>query len=489
MEYGKHIARNTAWLTLAMVLNKTIAFISFAVIARLIGPQVTGVYFYAVSVTSVFVVLADLGMAPVIIREIASGGDQGQRFLSAALRLKLLFAPIAIFSALGFGIFTHANSLTFLCIVIACAVMTADTVHLILYAGLRGKQNLKPEALGMLIGQVLTSAIAISSAYAGYGAPGLVLALLVGSVWNVTWAFVYTQNMQFQFPIPHPADYKKLCREAIPFALAGIAVKIYSYTDSLLLKAFQGIESVGMYAVAYKMTYAFQFLPLTFSAALYPSLSEAWGKKDHARLQHTFLEATRLTAAFGFAIAAGLSAFAPRLILEVYGSAFLGSVAPFEILPWVLLPIFMDFPIGSLLNATGRAKQKTMAMIGTMFINVILNVILVPRFGPFGAAWAGVFSFWSLYGIGLILTRQDVGGFSPCVKILLRAIIASIGMWICIRYIAIFIPLIPALIFGSAASVACAFLTRLIRFEDIFFILRLHKTDADIKEEVIHEDV
>lgn len=486
MTYGKHIARNTAWLAIAMALNKVIAFVTFAVVARLIGPYDTGVYFFAVSVTSVFVVLADLGMAPVIIREIAGGRDEGPRYLSAALRLKLLLVPFAVLLSLGYGVWSQADPITLMCVGIACAVMSADSFHLAFYASLRGKQNLKPEALGMLMGQIFTACIAIGGSYLGYGAPGLVTALLVGSLWNVGWSFLNARLVHIKLPAPLKGDYRKLFTEAMPFAISGIAVKVYSYTDSLLIKAMHGTEAVGMYAVAYKMTYALQFLPLTFSAALYPSLAQAWAKQDHARLRRSFLESLRITAAIGFPLSAGLSALAPRLIPAIYGHAFLGAVAPYQVLPWVLLPIFMDFPVGALLNATGRAKLKTMAMLGTMVINVILNVILVPSMGPLGAAWAGVFSFWSLYFMGITLTRNDVGGYGPALSILGRSLCAGIVTWIAIRTVGGIMPLIPTAIFGGATAVGLAYATRLVRMDDLTFLLRLRKTDTDESEEEIH---
>ncbi len=488
MSYGKHIVRNTAWLTLATALNKAIAFISFAVVATLVGPHETGLYFYAVSITSVFVVLTDLGMQPVIIREIAGGREMGGRYLAAALRLKVLLVPIAVGLSLGYGAFTGADDITLMAIGIACAVMSADTFHLAFYASLRGKQDLRPEAIGMLIGQVFTAAVAITAAHLGYGAPGLVTALLVGSLWNVAWSYGNAKLKNISLPIPHPGDAQRLLLEAAPFAISGIAVKVYSYVDSLLIKAMHGVEAVGMYAVAYKMTYALQFLPLTFAAALYPSISEAWAKQDHVRLKHSFLEALRVMAAIGFPVSAALSAFAPRLIPRIYGHAFLGSVPPFEVLPWVLLPIFMDFPIGSLLNGTGRAKLKTMAQLGTMVINVVLNVLLIPSLGPLGAAWAGVFSFWSLYLIGVGLTRHDVGGWGPALSILVRALFGAALTWFGIRYIGGMMPLIPALVFGVAAGMGLAFLVRLLTVEDIYFVLRLRKVDTDMEEEVVHED-
>jgi O-antigen/teichoic acid export membrane protein len=72
MSEGASIARNAAWLTLATTLNKVLAFAAFAVVARYTGPEITGTYQFALSVTAIFVTLADLGMTSVVIRGIAA---------------------------------------------------------------------------------------------------------------------------------------------------------------------------------------------------------------------------------------------------------------------------------------------------------------------------------------------------------------------------------------------------------------------------------
>ncbi len=488
MSYGRTVAKNAAWLIAATALNKVVAFVTFALVARLTGAQITGTYFYGVSVTSVFVILADLGMTPVVIRAIAAGRDDASKLTAAAFRAKSFLAPVAILCALGYGVATHADAVTMATIAIACLVMTADTVHLTLYGTLRGRQDLKPESIGMLVGQLLTALGSISAAVFGLGAPGLAAGLLMGSLWNVGWSWSQTRAMGIRFISPSRTDLRMLAREAVPFAIAGIAVKLYSYVDSLLIHAYHGAAAVGLYAVAYKMTYALQFLPLTFTAALYPALAAAWSRKEHTQLKQTFTGSLRLMAAVGFPLSAGLSALAPRIIPLVYGNAFLGAVAPFEILPWVLLPIFMDFPVGSLLNATHRAHLKTTAMVGTVLINVVLNAVLVPSMGPVGAAWAGVFSFWALFFFGVGFSYKDAGGVGAYASIIGRSLIAAGISWFAWRTIGMHIPFLAAGIFGAAIAILVAFLLRLLTLDDVRFVLAFRRRPSTAETDIHAED-
>ncbi|MFA4954516.1 MAG: flippase [Patescibacteria group bacterium] len=485
MSTGAKIAKNASWLVVAMSLSKLIAFLYFYVIARLLGPHVTGVFFFAVSITSIFTVIADLGVTQVIIRAVASARADAEKLYGAAVRLKLIMTPVAILVSLGYGLIKGADAVTMQAIALACLVMAADTFHLLMYGSLRGKQNLRPEALGMLVGQALTACFSISAAFLGWGPVGLVGGLLLGSAWNLGWAFFKTRTYNIHAAAITFADVSALMREALPFTVAGFAVKTYSYVDTLFIEHFHGITAVGIYAVAYKLTYALQFIPMTIMAALYPAFADAWSKHEHEKLRANFLGALRFMAFLGFSLSAGLSALAPRIIPLAYGDKFLAAIEPFRILPWVLLPIFMDFPIGSLLNATHRAHQKTIAMVATMLLNVGLNLILVPSYGPLGAAWAGLVSFTLLFLIGVWFTRRD-GGWLTMGSIVLRALVAAGLAWTVWKYLGDVLPFPVAFTLGTCAALILAFIFRLLTWQDLRFIKNLRKP-AQVQAD-IHED-
>jgi O-antigen/teichoic acid export membrane protein len=161
--------------------QKIVSFLAFYVIARLVGPVVTGKYFYAVSVTSIFVVLADFGLTPVVIRELAANEEKGRSFLARALRIKAFLLPLAVVCSLGYILLASTLSGTgiepdvFAAVVVACFVLMADSVSLIFYGALRGKRDLRFEAIGMLICQVTT---AISS---------IIILRLGGGVATAAW--------------------------------------------------------------------------------------------------------------------------------------------------------------------------------------------------------------------------------------------------------------------------------------------------------------
>lgn len=466
MSHGKAIAKNAAWLLAATTGQKLIAFLTFTFVARLVGAEITGQYFYAVSITSVFVVLTDLGMTPVVIREMAQDEASGRAALRRAVYGKAMLIPVAILASLAYASAVRVSAMLFLAVALACFVMSADAVSLLWYGVIRGKRQLRFEAVGMFVGQALTAVASVTLALLGAGPIGLVFGLLCGSAWNVFWSIRQVRRLGVSVSSDGAWTTRRLVGAALPFALAGIFVKIYSYADTLMLRQYFGETAVGYYAVAYKLTYAFQFLPLAFVAALYPGMSAAHASPDKSALQKIFLGSLRSMMVVSVPLAALLSAFAPKAISLLYGRAFLDAVVPFAILPWVLIPIFLDFPIGSLLNATHRAGKKTAAMGIACFINVTANVILVPRFGPTGAAIAGIASFWTLFFFGLGFVRRDLPGAGWTAWFLARGFTAAGAIWFLARTFLLPMPLAVAVPAAALLAVVALFVFGLVGRED-----------------------
>lgn len=482
MTTSKTIAKNASWLMLATTGQKIIAFLAFTVAARLVGAEVTGEYFFAVAITSTFATFGDLGLTPVLIRTFAASEDRDARMLSAAFRLKLAYIPIAVLGALAFGLIRGVDGAVFATLMIMLAVLAADSIHLPLYGFLRGRQKLQYEAWGMFLGQVIGAVIAISAAFFHWGAPGLAFALLATSVWNVGWAWYCADREKVVFAKSQKGDLAMLFKMALPFALAGMFVKVYSYLDTIMIEAFHGKVAVGNYAVAYKMTYAFQFIPLVFTAALYPAMSSVFARKDHEEMKRVFAGSLRLMALIAAPLAAGLSAIAPKFVLWAYGTGFVGAIAPMVVLPWVLIPIFLDFPLGSLLNASHRAHLKTIAMGLTMLLNAGLNAVLVPAYGPVGAAYAAIGSFVFMFGMGLWFVRRELPSIDWLASLFLKIAFVSTIVWFGVRWIGASLPMVLDILFGAALGGVGLLVSRLLTINDVGSAYRWLRTKVGVED-------
>ena len=427
------LAKNTAFLTIASVLQKAVAFLYFAAIARTMGAGDTGSYFLALTLVTTIGVLTDLGLNSVLIRDSARNQAQTVAMLRKVFGLKLVAAPVAVIVAVILPGILGYDDATSLLILLAIPVMLADSVSLTMYGALRGAQELRFEALGIFLGQVLTTIAGISVlSLLDASLPFLIGALLIGSVWNALFSMVHVgKHFGIKTLVPSFEQSRALLAAAFPFFLAAVFVRIYSFVDSYTLGIVIGASAVGLYSVAYKLTFAFQFLPLAFIGALYPKMASLVDQP--VQLKRVFLDAQWYLALLVSPIVFGIFALAPEIIGLVYGGEYSGAILPLSVLIFVLIPIFFDFPIGSLLNASGRQSVKTAIMGVTMVVNIVANVLFIRWYDIVGASIAACVSFVVMFGLGAYAVRQQialtlrdwvrsVGGF------LLAGIIMSIAI-------------------------------------------------------------
>lgn len=448
------------YLTASYVGQKAIAFLYFTLLARLMGTVDTGAYTIALAFVMIITAINDVGITPVIIREVAKKTKDALLWSRTVVGIKLITMPLT--TAIAFvlpGLLGYDAEVIFL-VRLATVIMLADTISLSFYGILRGMQNLKYESLGIFAGQIFTATAGLSLMLTGAATlPLLIIALMVGSSWNMVFSISRViKHLGWKAIVPTYVQGWKPLKIAFAFFLAAIFVKIYSYVDSLVLGQVIGKHAVGIYAVAYKLTYAFQFLPLAFVAALYPTMSAQ--ANDSAQLKKTLLQSMWYLALIGMPIIFGLWSLAPEIIGLFYGEDYLESILPLQILIFVLVPIFLDFPIGSLLNATNRQHIKTGIMGVAMVINVVANFTLIPIFGVEGASISGLISFTFLFIAGWFFTRKVVSvSFADLLKQTFGLTFAAALMALTVVFTKSYIHFLFTIPIGAFVYIGMAFAT------------------------------
>ncbi|MBI4458142.1 oligosaccharide flippase family protein, partial [Candidatus Uhrbacteria bacterium] len=156
MSSAGRVVKNTAYLMSAFVGQKLLSFLYFTVVARTVGVEGTGRYFLAVSFTTMFSILTDIGLSNVLVREVAKVPERANKLLANVLGLKAILAGVSLLAVHSVSRMLGYSEQTLLMITIASLVMVLDSVHLIMYAVMRGFQNLRYEAVGVVSGQVIT---------------------------------------------------------------------------------------------------------------------------------------------------------------------------------------------------------------------------------------------------------------------------------------------------------------------------------------------
>ena len=380
-----NIARSTSYLTLALIIQKIISFSYFIILTRALGLEAMGQYYTAISFTTIFGIFIDLGLANILTREVAKAPEGASRWLGNVIGIKIPLALITFLVSLLMAQLLGYESLVWRLILVSAFSMVLDSFTTSFFAVLRGLHTLKYESLASIIFQVLVFIAGGAALYLNQGVLAAIFALVLASAFNFVFSFrAVRRELKTPWrPLFDRAAWRKIWQVSWPFGLFAIAQRLYLYLDSVLLSNLANFHEVGVYQIAFKIINALQFLPLAFVASLYPAMSAYW-LNSRDQLAVSLERALSYLTIISLPIIAGVFAL-DQAILDIF-KAGPEALWPLRISILALFFIFVNYPIGSLLNACDRQKKNLLFISIVAFSSLVLNLFLIPRWGALGAS-------------------------------------------------------------------------------------------------------
>lgn len=202
-----------------------------------------------------------------------------------------------------------------------------------------------------------------------------------------------------------PARVRGYAMYGYPIAASLALTVVLSSTDRFLLAAFMDEAAVGAYHAGYSIANrTLDVLFLWLGSAGQPALVMALERGGADRLKLAAREQLSTFLLIGLPAAAGVALVARPLAEVLIGEELRSAAA--SITPWIALSALLYGLTAYYFGQAFTLGKKTKLLLAAMAIpagmNVVLNLILVPRFGLMGAAWATAASF----GLGLLATQM-----------------------------------------------------------------------------------
>lgn len=446
-----NIAKNTSYLTLALILQKIISFTYFTLLARYVGPANLGKYYFAISFTTIFAIFIDLGFANVLTREVAKDAERSKKWLANILAIKI---PLALLSLAAVFILINLldyDPLTRNLVYISSLCMVLDSFTTTFFAVIRGYHNLKYESISSVVFQLIVLGFGYSALLLGGGLIPAMFALALASTFNFSYALIILQR-KIKIAIKLAFD-KYLVKEILiiswPFAVYAIFQRLYTYLDSVFLSILAGDEQVGLYQIAFKIIFALQFLPMAFTASLYPAMSSYW-QNNREQLVISFERAMNYLIIISLPIIVGAIVLADKIIL-LFKAGYGGALLPLQISIIALFFIFINFPIGSLLNACDQQRKNTFNMGAVMIVSIILNLLLIPRFQAVGASLTMLLTNGLMFILGIFWVKKIIPyQAAKNLKIFFKVLLASLVMGMIILWGKVYLNVFVATLIGAS---------------------------------------
>jgi O-antigen/teichoic acid export membrane protein len=404
------------------VVIKLLYFPGIVLATRAAGPAGWGLVTAAISAGFILITGVNLGLNPYVTREVAAGTVSVTRLTAAATRFRLFASGLFLLAMPGFLLLTIRG----IEVVVLLGVVTyllADSWAKYLFALLRGAENTRFEIVGANVEKVVFALFALLAMLASsHSDPVGVVAVGfgVGALCKLGIA-AYSSRRVFHtavLPLRYVLatftrvrlwlrDFRYL-RESAAFLFMAMFSTLYFRVDTYMLAVLRGNEEAGFYGAAYRLIEGLLFAPeavlVVFSPLLVRALKSV-GAGQYTDEQRS--KVVRQVAALQVAVAGpvGLALMLERnwITNVLYGSAFTPAA---QLLFW-LAPAFVfmavNFLLGGLLTATYMQRSLLVISGVAAVANVLLNLLLIPRYGAIGAVAATVFTEGAL-GVGM-LTR------------------------------------------------------------------------------------
>ncbi len=403
-------SKNIFWLTASRITALIMLFFAYTLLFRYLGPTVSGQHQFVLSFVTVFGVVIDLGIQQYITKKISEDPENAKKYFQNFFAVEFLLCILVFFAIIGTAKLMGLTGSVFGAIAVAGFGTALNGLTYPFLSTMSAFQNLRKVALVNFLSS-LTNAIFIFSTV--FFHRGIVFLVANQVIFAIISIILYYNFVKAHVPKPDllkaigSLDYdlvKKILKAALPFALLVGFSTIYNRLDVLLITKLLGFTETGLYTAAYKFFDLVSFFPAVVSHALYPIFTGLIAKGESLQAKTIFEKYFRFMFAIALPMGVAGSLLAPKIMHLLAGSAFAESAGVLAILVWASVMLFI-YIIANSIVISQLTKFAVTITFTNIFINLIGNLILLPRIGIRGAAIMtvisesiqGIFYFYFVY--------------------------------------------------------------------------------------------
>lgn len=386
MESINRVAKNSLIIMASEVINKILSLILSIALARYLGDSGFGQFSFIVTMMMLFQVLADFGLEGLTIREIAKNIEKTQIYLRNVLALRFGIGLISFILLVIMINLMHKPTIIVYSVYLAGISIIFYSIANTFNAVFNAHERLDLKALLSILTRILVFGLTIWAILLRQSLIVLALIILISELFRAILSFLVCTKkiatLQFKLDL---LLCKKLLSTSVPFALISIIALVYFKIDIIMLSLMKGDKIVGWYSAAYNLLAALLFITDAYALSIFPVMSRS-ADSSQKLLEFTWQRSVKYLLIVSLPIAMGTSILADRIILLFYPASFSASIIALKILIWTLPWIFVNAINMRVLYATDRQKEAMVVALLSMLLNILFNLILIPKLSYIGAS-------------------------------------------------------------------------------------------------------
>lgn len=391
MNHEEQVGKNVAWSTISQIVTRVLGLIFFVYMSYVLKEKGMGQYNFISSFVVFWFIISDFGAGGFLYRE-WSRGDIDQKFVEKDFNLvftmrlivaTIIFIPFLIVNLLFNREIIFSLVFYYIAVFLSLTINLADSY-------LNSTNNFKLSSIRSFIEKVSVVLVGFIFLLLFHNVESVFIAVILSQFISIYYYFF----KRFPFALRIVFDLKRikeLIIMGLPFVFLTIFLSLYSRIDIVMLKFMKGFESVGWYGTAYKFYDVASIFPaILFLPSVFPILSRINRFEDNKTLNGFLNRLLRILFCFGLLMSIFLIFTAPFFINAFFPESFSPSVLAIRILILTLIISSFSLLFYNLLIIQNKEKISLKIIIISCIINVILNIILIPKYSLYGAAWATV---------------------------------------------------------------------------------------------------
>ena len=365
------------------------------------NPGDYGEYFSLLGLTFIFNIFLDFGITNFNTRNIAQNSQLLRKHFKRILTLRAILSVgyIALLFLVGFALNYNQRQFQLLSILAVNQIL----VSFIFYfrSNLAGLMLFKQDSIISVLDRVLLIIICSLLLWGG----------LTNQTFKIEW-FIFAQTASYTITaliagylvlrktgkIKPKFNYnfsRVIIRKSLPYALLVLLMMIYYRSDSVMLERMlpDGKAESAIYARGYRFFEALNMVGYLFAGLLLPIFSKLLKKKEDV----SDILALSFKIILLFTLTFGIAAYLYRMEImewrfEITGNELIETGKTFGLLMFCFISFTMTYIFGTLLTAGGKLKTLNIIAGTSVLVNIILNLILIPEQGAYGAAIASFYT-------------------------------------------------------------------------------------------------
>ncbi|HTR81281.1 MAG TPA: oligosaccharide flippase family protein [Bacteroidota bacterium] len=388
------VRRNSIFSFLAFGLRLVANAVLFIGIARFYGATAFGQFSLAHVYFSLMLYVADFGYDFYLATEIGRDVRFTEDLVRKVMPMKILFSSLAVFLMVVFALLAQPAGETRSLMIVLAIGIPANTLMTHAAAIFRGNQDVLPEARIAFSQNALLLVFLVIIAILGLPLLAVAGVFVLSKVYGFVnlWRIARKRfpSLRWTFFPKDAQEVRALMGVGVNFGFNLLFGALYFQLDTILLDHLKGQESVGLYQAVMKLTALVLVLNEVAIAAVIPVLAQAFGIEAGrwAKIGKVVFKSLHLIGGFF-----GLLFFlcAKDILAFVYSKReFLQAADVMRIFGVILLVRFGMETYAMMLTTANKQRHRMVVVIFATLVNLLANLLAIPRFGIIGAAWVSL---------------------------------------------------------------------------------------------------